>query len=71
MGAIELLRDRVGEWLAFERWNGASINTITGGADVQDLPLPALLATVVLLSGAWSSWPRAGDPAQRESARRR
>ncbi|MET0918909.1 MAG: hypothetical protein ABWY07_10875, partial [Burkholderiales bacterium] len=52
MGAIELLRDRVGEWLAFERWNGASINTITGGADVQDLPLPALLATVVLLSGA-------------------
>ncbi len=52
MGAIELLRDRVGEWLAFERWNGASINTVTGGADVQDLPLPALLATVVLLSGA-------------------
>jgi hypothetical protein len=52
MGAIEVLRDRVGEWLAFEHWNGASINTITGGADVQDLPLPALLATVVFLSGA-------------------
>lgn len=51
MGAIELLRDRIGEWFAFEHWNGASINTITGGADVQDLPLPALLATVVLLSG--------------------
>jgi hypothetical protein len=51
MGAAELLRDRVGEWLAFERWNGASINTVTGGADVQDLPLPAFLAAVALVSG--------------------
>ena len=34
------LRDRIGEWLAFEGWTGTSINTVTGGADVQGLPLP-------------------------------
>jgi len=51
MGAIEILRDRLGEWFAFERWNGASINTIAGGKDYQRLPLPVLLALVVLASG--------------------
>ena len=30
MGTVEVLRDRAGEWLAFEGWTGTSINTITG-----------------------------------------
>jgi hypothetical protein len=51
MGARETVRDRLGEWFAFESWNGASINTIVGGADNQVLPLPAVLALVVGLSG--------------------
>ena len=50
MGAREILRDRLGEWFAFEPWTGTSINTITGGADNQDLPLPAVLALIIGLS---------------------
>ena len=46
MSATQVLGDRVREWLAFEPWNGASINGLIGGADVQDLPLPALLGSV-------------------------
>jgi len=54
MGALELLQDRIGEWRAFEGWAGTSINTLAGGADVQDLPLPALLAaTIILAALAW------------------
>ena len=52
MGALEILGDRVREWLAFEGWTGTSINTITGGADFQDLPLPVLMALTVALAGA-------------------
>jgi hypothetical protein len=52
MGALELLGDRAREWLAYERWTGTSINTITGGADIQDLPLPVLMALTVTLAGA-------------------
>ena len=26
-GAVEIMRDRVGEWFTFERWSGTSINT--------------------------------------------
>jgi hypothetical protein len=40
----------VREWLAFEPWSGTSINTLTGGADAQDLPLPVLLAVLVGLA---------------------
>ena len=47
MGAFEILSDRVGEWRAFEGWNGTSINVVVGGAEVQDFPLPALLAAIV------------------------
>jgi len=56
MGALEILGDRSREWLAFERWTGTSINTITGGADLQDLPLPVLLACAVVLAvaAAWA-----------------
>ena len=49
-GALELLHDRAGEWLAFESWTGVSMNTITGGAAVQDLPLPFLLAAAAALA---------------------
>jgi len=36
------------------RLGGTSINTLAGGADVQDLPLPALLAaTIILAALAW------------------
>ena len=47
----ETLRQR---WLAellpevaFEGWSGTSINVVVGGAEVQDFPLPALLAAAV------------------------
>src|SRR5262249_40865915 len=39
------------EWVSYESWNGASINTVTGGADAQELPLPMLLAAIVILGG--------------------
>jgi hypothetical protein len=51
LGAAEILGDRMREWLAFESWTGTSINTITGGADLQALPLPLLLAAAVALAG--------------------
>ena len=51
MGMTGVVRDRLDEWFAFERWNGASINTIAGGEDYQPLPLPVLLALVVAVSG--------------------
>jgi hypothetical protein len=50
MGATQVLGDRLREWLAFEPWNGASINGLTGGADTQELPLPALLAAVASIA---------------------
>jgi hypothetical protein len=53
-GAIGQFVDRVREWVAFERWSGSSINTITGGAEVQELPLPTLLFVAALIAlGAW------------------
>jgi len=50
MSATQVLGDRLREWLAFEPWNGASINDLTGGADAQDLPLPAFLGAVAGLA---------------------
>ena len=50
MGAPQILTERLHEWLAFERFSGASINTIAGGADWQELPLPPLLAVAVALA---------------------
>ncbi len=49
-GALDFIRARVGEWTAFEPFNGASINTLAGGADSQDLPLPAFAAATVALA---------------------
>lgn len=48
--APEIARQRVREWFAFEGWTGTSINAITGGADLQDLPLPLLLACTIALA---------------------
>jgi hypothetical protein len=60
MTPVAIILDRAREWLTFEPWNGASINTVTGGASVQRLPLPALLATIVavatLLYTALARW---------------
>lgn len=50
LSALQVLQDRAREWLAFEGWHGTSINTVTGGADLQDLPLPVLLAAAVALA---------------------
>ncbi len=52
MGAVEILRDRAREWLAFEAWTGSSINTVVGGADSQDLPLPPLAAAACAVACA-------------------
>ena len=53
-GAAGQLADLVREWLTFERWSGTSINTITGGADVQEVPLPTLLVVALLMAvGVW------------------
>jgi len=54
MGAAEVLGDRIREWLAFEGLTGTSMDSVTGGADVQDLPLPVLLAASVAVAAlAW------------------
>jgi hypothetical protein len=50
LGAFELLRLRIGEWLAFEPWKATSVETIAGGGDAQDLPLPAVLSAAVALA---------------------
>ena len=53
-GAPGQIADRFREWLTFERWSGTSINTLTGGADVQELPLPTLLVVAMALAaGVW------------------
>jgi hypothetical protein len=44
------LAGRVRDWVTFEPWNGASINTVVGGADLQELPLPVLLGLAALLA---------------------
>jgi len=49
LGAFELVQSRVGEWLAFEGWRATSVETLAGGADVQDLPLPIVLALAGLI----------------------
>jgi hypothetical protein len=51
-GAVGQLGERFREWTAFEPWNGASINTITGGAEVQEVPLPTFLVIGVVLAAA-------------------
>ena len=50
MGALDVVRERVREWFAFEGWSGASINGISGGAAAQEVPLPVFLALVALVA---------------------
>jgi len=50
MGALQVLGDRLREWLAFEGWTAASINGLASGADREALPLPALLAAGATLA---------------------
>ncbi len=65
-----LVGSRLRDWTAFEPWTGASINTVVGGADLQELPLPplfglaALLATAITVGlGRWRPhWIGAGLP---------
>lgn len=53
-GVVAQLGDRFREWFSFETWSGASINTLTGGADVQELPLPTLMiVALALAAGIW------------------
>ncbi|MEO5763769.1 MAG: hypothetical protein ABIR52_00515 [Casimicrobiaceae bacterium] len=52
MGAPDVLGDRMREWFAFEAWTGESVNEITGGADLQDLPLPLFAAVAGTLAVA-------------------
>lgn len=51
MSAREILGDRIGEWFKFEPWNGSSINTLIGGADVQDLPMSFTFAVFIAVAG--------------------
>ncbi len=44
------LAGRLRDWTTFEAWSGASINTVVGGADLQELPLPVLLGLAALMA---------------------
>jgi len=50
LGAFELVSLRVGEWFAFEGWKAHSVESIAGGSDAQDLPLPVVLAASILIA---------------------
>ena len=49
LGALELLSLRIGEWFAFEGWKAHSVESIAGGSDAQDLPMPAVLALSIAI----------------------
>jgi hypothetical protein len=48
------LAGRLRDWTTFEAWSGASINTVVGGADLQELPLPVLLGLAAMLATLFS-----------------
>lgn len=60
LSAGGILAARWREWTTFEPWTGASINSIVGGADVQELPPVLLLglglALVTAVSVAIAGW---------------
>ena len=46
----QLLSDRAREWFRDEPWTGTSINSVTGGAGAQNLPLPIPLMLAALIA---------------------
>jgi hypothetical protein len=48
MSLAQLAKDRAGEWFRDEPWSGTSINSVTGGASSQSLPL-AIPVTIAAL----------------------
>ncbi|MFO1305796.1 MAG: hypothetical protein U1F54_18875 [Burkholderiales bacterium] len=63
-GLPDAFREIFAGWFALERWSGTSINTRTGGADIQELPLSMLLVTSALVTAlAWFGWRRARERA--------
>ncbi len=53
-GVVGQVADRVEDWFEFEGWSGVSINTVTGRADAQELPLSVLVvAAVAVAAAAW------------------
>lgn len=58
-GLPDAFREIFTGWFTLERWSGTSINTRTGGADIQELPLSALLVASALLTALlWFAWSR-------------
>ncbi|MFO1311851.1 MAG: hypothetical protein U1F41_07245 [Burkholderiales bacterium] len=58
-GLPDAFREIFAGWFALERWSGTSINTRTGGADIQELPLSALLVASALVTALlWFGWRR-------------
>ncbi len=62
--ALQLVGDRAREWFRFEPWNGTSINSVTGGAPSQNLPLPIPVAIASLLGLAALALARRFAPAR-------
>lgn len=50
LSAGAVLSQTVREWLTLESWSGSSINTVVGGADFLELPLPALLGLATAIA---------------------
>ena len=50
LSLTQLLADRAREWFRFEPWTGTSINSVTGGASSQNLPLAIPVAIAALLA---------------------
>jgi hypothetical protein len=59
MSVLDIALDRVDEWTAFEGVSGTLIDGVNGGANVQSLPLPMLLAVVTGLAALlWFAFAR-------------
>jgi len=52
LSAGAVLGEQAREWLSLELWSASSINTVVGGANLPELPLPALLGLAAALATA-------------------
>jgi len=50
--AFATIASRVREWVAYARWNGSSINTVSDGDEAVLLPLPLLLFAALVVASA-------------------